>query len=144
MANGQALKFYHFTKIGGIGDAMTERYAQDGTEVFEIVNWYKRSTACQRLCAGECLAMALRPVSTTPSRSPRGAAAMAGRGRICRPCTMIRSQAGAIASCPGCSASSRRRSLETFCANLRGLHYGAVFCDGGCRLRRQSSGGGPA
>ncbi len=41
-ANGQPLKFYHFTKIGGIGDAMTERYAQAGTEVFEIVNWYKR------------------------------------------------------------------------------------------------------
>ena len=37
-----SLKFYHFSKIGGIGDAMTARYAGDGTEVFEMVKWYKR------------------------------------------------------------------------------------------------------
>ncbi len=42
MANDATLKFYHFTKIGGIGDTMTERHAQAGCEVFEIVNWYKR------------------------------------------------------------------------------------------------------
>ena len=47
--NDRMLKFYHFTKIGGIGDAMTERYAQEGCEVFEIVNWYKRQIARHRL-----------------------------------------------------------------------------------------------
>lgn len=41
-AAGEPLKFYHFSKIGGIGDTMTARYASEGTEVFEIVNWYKR------------------------------------------------------------------------------------------------------
>ena len=41
--NSSALKFYHFTKIGGAGDVMTERYAGDNTEVFEIWRWYKRA-----------------------------------------------------------------------------------------------------
>jgi hypothetical protein len=40
--NGSPLKFYHFTKIGGIGAVMTERYAHANTEVYEVVNWYKR------------------------------------------------------------------------------------------------------
>lgn len=43
LVNGSPLKFYHFTKINSIGDIMTERYAQDNTEVYEIWNWYKRS-----------------------------------------------------------------------------------------------------
>ncbi len=41
--NGSPLKFYHFTKIGAAGDVMTERYAGDNTEVFEIWQWYKRA-----------------------------------------------------------------------------------------------------
>ena len=41
--NGSALKFYHFTKIGAAGDLMTDRYAADNTEVFEIWNWNKRA-----------------------------------------------------------------------------------------------------
>ncbi len=45
LVNGSPLKFYHFTKIGGIGDAMTERYAGDNMEVFEIWEWYKRAIA---------------------------------------------------------------------------------------------------
>ncbi len=43
LVNGSPLKFYHFTKIGGDGDTMTERYAGDNTEVFEVWRWYKRA-----------------------------------------------------------------------------------------------------
>ena len=39
---GRPLCFYHFTKIGGTGDAMTHRYAVDNTVVLEIWNWYRR------------------------------------------------------------------------------------------------------
>jgi hypothetical protein len=42
LSNGVALKFYHFTKIGGVGDVMTDRYAGDNVEVHEVVNWYRR------------------------------------------------------------------------------------------------------
>ena len=42
LVNGSPLKFYHFTKIGGDGDTMTERYAGSNTEVFEVWQWYKR------------------------------------------------------------------------------------------------------
>jgi hypothetical protein len=44
-ANGEKLRFYHFTKIGSVGDTMTERYAGRNVEVFELVNWYKRRIA---------------------------------------------------------------------------------------------------
>lgn len=40
--NGQPLRFWHFTKLGPVGDAMTRRYAQDNFEVYEIWNWYRR------------------------------------------------------------------------------------------------------
>ena len=43
--NGALLRFYHFTKITGVGTLMTERAAGENTEVYEIVNWYKRSLA---------------------------------------------------------------------------------------------------
>lgn len=36
------LRFYHFTKLGPIGDMMTRRYAGDNTEVYELWAWYKR------------------------------------------------------------------------------------------------------
>ena len=42
LVNGSPLKFYHFTKINGVGDTMTERYAGDQLAVYELVNWYKR------------------------------------------------------------------------------------------------------
>ncbi len=45
--NGSPLKFYHFTKIGGVGDVMTERYAGDNLEVFEIWQWYKRQVTAK-------------------------------------------------------------------------------------------------
>lgn len=47
--NGSPLKFYHFTKIGGVGDVMTERYAGANLEVYEVWNWYKRRLAARRV-----------------------------------------------------------------------------------------------
>ena len=43
LVNGVPLKFYHFTKIGDVGDIMTDRYAEQNVEVHELVNWYKRA-----------------------------------------------------------------------------------------------------
>lgn len=40
--NGSPLRFWHFTKLGPTGDAMTRRYAGGNFEVYEIWNWYKR------------------------------------------------------------------------------------------------------
>jgi hypothetical protein len=48
LANDSPLKFYHFTKIDGVGDTMTERYAGDNVEVYELANWYRRAV---RECA---------------------------------------------------------------------------------------------
>jgi len=39
--NGEPLGFYHFTKIGGPGDQMTERYAAGNLAVFELWSWYR-------------------------------------------------------------------------------------------------------
>lgn len=36
------VRFFHFTKLGPIGDTMTRRYAGSNTEVFELWAWYKR------------------------------------------------------------------------------------------------------
>jgi len=41
LINGVPLRFYHFTKLGPVGDAMTRRYARDNTEVFELWWWYR-------------------------------------------------------------------------------------------------------
>lgn len=43
--NGAPLRFWHFTKLGPTGDAMTRRYAGDNFHVYEIWNWYKRQVA---------------------------------------------------------------------------------------------------
>ena len=45
LVNGSPLKFYHFTKIGGAGDVMTERYSGDNFEITEIWSWYKRQVS---------------------------------------------------------------------------------------------------
>ncbi len=45
LANGSPLKFYHFSKFGADGQAMTERYAGDNFEVFELWAWYGRQLA---------------------------------------------------------------------------------------------------
>lgn len=36
------LRFYHFTKLGPVGDEMTRRYAGENIEVFELWAWYKQ------------------------------------------------------------------------------------------------------
>lgn len=41
-SNGVPLRFWHFTKLGAIGDAMTKRYAKDNFEVYELWRWYRR------------------------------------------------------------------------------------------------------
>ncbi|MGR3512798.1 MAG: hypothetical protein ACU0GG_08540 [Paracoccaceae bacterium] len=43
--NDHLLRFFHFTKLGPLGDAMTQRYASDNMEVFEIWAWYKAQVA---------------------------------------------------------------------------------------------------
>ena len=40
--NGHPLRFWHFTKLGAVGDAMTRRYAGRNFPVYEIWSWYKR------------------------------------------------------------------------------------------------------
>ncbi|WP_424361801.1 hypothetical protein [Methylocystis parvus] len=47
--NGNLLRFYHFTKINGDGDVMTNRYARGNLAVFEVWNWYKRAIAAMEL-----------------------------------------------------------------------------------------------
>ena len=42
LVNGEPLRFWHFTKLGPIGDAMTKRYAADNFEVYELWSWYRR------------------------------------------------------------------------------------------------------
>jgi len=39
--NGSPLRFFHFTKLGPIGDLMTQRYAVDNIEVYELWAWYR-------------------------------------------------------------------------------------------------------
>lgn len=42
LVNGSPLKFFHFTKLGPIGDAMTRRYARDNITIYEIWWWYSQ------------------------------------------------------------------------------------------------------
>ncbi|MEM6913049.1 MAG: hypothetical protein AAF511_03635 [Pseudomonadota bacterium] len=42
LVNGSPLKFFHFTKLGALGDSMTERYAGGNVAVYELWSWYKR------------------------------------------------------------------------------------------------------
>lgn len=42
LINGRPLRFYHFTKLGPVGDVMTQRYAADNIEVYELWWWYRR------------------------------------------------------------------------------------------------------
>jgi hypothetical protein len=45
--NGVPLRFWHFTKLGPIGDTMTRRYAGENFPVYEIWAWYKREVEAQ-------------------------------------------------------------------------------------------------
>ena len=40
--NGAPLRFWHFTKLGPLGDVMTKRYAGTNYQVYEIWSWYRR------------------------------------------------------------------------------------------------------
>jgi hypothetical protein len=42
LVNGQPLRFYHFSKLGPLADTMTQRYAKDNLEVYEVWSWYRR------------------------------------------------------------------------------------------------------
>jgi hypothetical protein len=42
LINGFPLRFFHFTKLGPLGNTMTERYAKDNIEIYEIWAWYER------------------------------------------------------------------------------------------------------
>ena len=50
-ANGDPLAFYHFTKFGGVGDVMTERYAAGHHEPHELWRWYGDRLAAHALPA---------------------------------------------------------------------------------------------
>jgi hypothetical protein len=43
--NGSPLRFWHFTKLGPLGDVMTKKYAGQNFPVYEIWGWYKRQVA---------------------------------------------------------------------------------------------------
>lgn len=40
-ANEVLLRFWHFTKLGPLGDTMTRRYARDQIVVYELWRWYR-------------------------------------------------------------------------------------------------------
>jgi hypothetical protein len=44
-ANGHLLRFWHFTKLGPLGDVMTRRYAKDQIVVYELWRWYREQVA---------------------------------------------------------------------------------------------------
>lgn len=41
LINGVLLRFFHFTKLGPEGDVMTQRYAKDNIEIYELWWWYR-------------------------------------------------------------------------------------------------------
>ncbi len=42
LINDRPLRFFHFTKLGQVGDTMTQRYARDNLEIYELWWWYKQ------------------------------------------------------------------------------------------------------
>lgn len=42
LINDTPLRFFHFTKLGPVGDTMTQKYAGDNIEVFELWWWYRQ------------------------------------------------------------------------------------------------------
>ncbi|HZZ68140.1 MAG TPA: hypothetical protein VFE18_08190 [Phenylobacterium sp.] len=43
--NGAPLRFWHFTKLGPMGDAMTKKYGATNFPVYEVWSWYKRQVS---------------------------------------------------------------------------------------------------
>jgi hypothetical protein len=48
LINGHPLRFFHFTKLGPVGDSMTKRYAGMNFEIYELWAWYKRKVEAHR------------------------------------------------------------------------------------------------
>jgi hypothetical protein len=48
LANDVPLRFFHFTKLGSVGDTMTRRYAGPDTDVHEIWWWYRHEVERRR------------------------------------------------------------------------------------------------
>jgi len=44
-ANDGLLRFWHFTKLGPLGDVMTRRYAKEQIVVYELWRWYREQVA---------------------------------------------------------------------------------------------------
>jgi hypothetical protein len=44
-ANGAKLRFFHFTKVFGIGDTMLDRYGGQDLAVIELRHWYRRTVS---------------------------------------------------------------------------------------------------
>ncbi len=44
-SNDSLLRFWHFTKLGPLGDTMTRRYARDQIVVYELWRWYRAQVA---------------------------------------------------------------------------------------------------
>lgn len=42
LVNGSPLRFWHFTKLGRVGDTMTRRYAKGNFPVYELWAWYRQ------------------------------------------------------------------------------------------------------
>lgn len=42
MINERPLRFYHFTKLGPVGDTMTQLYAKENIEIYELWWWYNQ------------------------------------------------------------------------------------------------------
>ena len=49
LVNGSPIKFFHFTKLGPTGRKMTERYAGDNAEVYELWSWYGKRVQAEAI-----------------------------------------------------------------------------------------------
>ncbi|ARP92227.1 hypothetical protein CAL14_19670 [Bordetella genomosp. 9] len=48
-SGGAPLRFFHFTKVNSVGEAMLERYSYGASEVFELLRWYRERLAAHKL-----------------------------------------------------------------------------------------------
>jgi hypothetical protein len=47
LINEHLLRFFHFTKLGPIGDVMTRRYAGENSEIYELWWWYRNAVQAE-------------------------------------------------------------------------------------------------
>ncbi|AFT84806.1 hypothetical protein [Paraburkholderia phenoliruptrix] len=48
LAGADQLRFFHFTKVNSVGEAMLERYSFGASDVFELLRWYRSRLAVHR------------------------------------------------------------------------------------------------